>query len=575
MERTVPSTASEEVELYLRTYYSLLRSTTDVHIRTLEEVHAGIRSLLHPAARESAPDVGAFIYSLLRLPACINTVQLVLLGQSPEVFAHHGYGSLETWEQVSAVARRRRCFFNQRDTLACFIASRSDIDDVIPILTAFQIEWNKIHYRLKGYLSTNPELNIRLLAQDVNARYRLAEAIQISPEDLDRLQLVWGNRFEQNFEHLAASPRALRVRLLSGSLSAYRRATNLWWEKIEAASPELVRRPVYFISSNNHSLANLISGYALQIEDRLVSFLEESENCDLLAEWDVIRARQVESSRENFLYYVLKKFQASPAGKSAVEGQHQAELAGGLVRVGSEHSFDVDAQVIELKKLASAPIDPRLRLADTTDSLAFLAESDALILNIDYPLGLAAYNILTEVAEQVGKVLGVYVMGKAASLNGTIGDVVIPSVVHDEHSKNSYLFANCFTPADIVPFLMYGSVLDNQKAVTVRGTFLQNASYMDVFYSEGYTDIEMEAGAYLSGVYEMFRPQRHPVNEIVNLYGLPFDLGIVHYVSDNPLSKGRNLGAGSLSYYGMDSTYAVSLAVLRHIFSMEQRRLAG
>jgi hypothetical protein len=139
MERTVPSTASEEVELYLRTYYSLLRSTTDVHIRTLEEVHAVMRSLLHPNARESTPDVGAFIYSLLRLPACIHTVQLVVLGQSTEVFARHGYEQLESWETVSAVARRRRCFYNQCETLACFIASRSEIDDVIPILTAFQI----------------------------------------------------------------------------------------------------------------------------------------------------------------------------------------------------------------------------------------------------------------------------------------------------------------------------------------------------------------------------------------------------------------------------------------------------
>jgi hypothetical protein len=84
----------------------------------------------------------------------------------------------------------------------------------------------------------------------------------------------------------------------------------------------------------------------------------------------------------------------------------------------------------------------------------------------------------------------------------------------------------------------------------------------------------MEAGPYLSGVFEMYRPQRHPVNEIVNLYELPFDLGIAHYVSDTPLNKGRNLGAGSLSYYGMDSTYAVSLAVLRHIFKAEQKRLA-
>ncbi len=35
--------------------------------------------------------------------------------------------------------------------------------------------------------------------------------------------------------------------------------------------------------------------------------------------------------------------------------------------------------------------------------------------------------------------------------------------------------------------------------------------------------------ARLRGVYELFRPQRHPVDEIVNLYGLPFDLGILRF----------------------------------------------
>jgi hypothetical protein len=93
-----------------------------------------------------------------------------------------------------------------------------------------------------------------------------------------------------------------------------------------------------------------------------------------------------------------------------------------------------------------------------------------------------------------------------------------------------------------------------------------------VVYREGYTDVEMEAGPYLSAIYEMYRPQRHPVNEIVNLYGVPFDTGILHYVSDTPLSKGRNLGAGTLSYFGMDSTYATSLAILRRIFEVERQR---
>ncbi len=105
------------------------------------------------------------------------------------------------------------------------------------------------------------------------------------------------------------------------------------------------------------------------------------------------------------------------------------------------------------------------------------------------------------------------------------------------------------------------------------GTFLQNHDYMDVFYREGYTDIEMEAGPYLSAIYEMVRPLRHPVNEVVNLYELPFDLGMLHYASDKPLSKGMNLGAASLSYFGMDPTYASGVAVLQRIFRKEQARL--
>ena len=101
MERTVPSTASEEIELYLRTYYSLLRSTSETQIRTLEEAHARIRSLLHPAAREPYPDMSAFIYCLLRLPACMPEVNLVVLGQSPAIFSMGGFGNIESWQPVS------------------------------------------------------------------------------------------------------------------------------------------------------------------------------------------------------------------------------------------------------------------------------------------------------------------------------------------------------------------------------------------------------------------------------------------------------------------------------------------
>ena len=51
MERTVPRLATDEIELYLRTIYSLLRSTTEVQIRTLEEVHARVADHAAEAAR--------------------------------------------------------------------------------------------------------------------------------------------------------------------------------------------------------------------------------------------------------------------------------------------------------------------------------------------------------------------------------------------------------------------------------------------------------------------------------------------------------------------------------------------
>jgi hypothetical protein len=565
MERTVPSTASEEIELYQRTYYSLLRSSAEVQIRTMEEAHVRMNSLLHPAARTDTPDMSALVYSILRLPPVMHLIQLVVLGQSPEIFEKHGFGDVESWQQVFAPARRRRCFYDGENTLVCYIASRSDIDDIVPLLTAYQVEWNKFHTLLR-MLPTS--VNLEDIDKDPEVFRKVAQTLKISEDDLNQLNILMGDGFSHILEVMASRPSRLRIQLLSGSLSDYWRATRIWWDNIEDACPHLRDRPVYFISSNRHSVVNLLSGFALQHRDELLAFVRQNKNGHLYSEWSKIKEDKVPSNMENFFYYVFKEILSHSEGQLLEQAMNEHESNLGIRRVPSLHSFDVEGQVIDLAKLDYADIDPRL-----VSDLDFLAHSDALILNIDYPLGMAAYNILSKISTEVGDVLGVYVTGKAATLNGVIGDVMVPTVVQDEHSHNTYLFPNSFTAADVTPYVVYGAVLDNQKAVTVRGTFLQNDEYMDVFYREGYTDIEMEAGPYLSAVYEMYRPQRHPVDEVLNLYGIPFDLGILHYASDTPLSEGRNLGAGSLSYYGMDSTYGVTIAILKRIFDSERKRL--
>lgn len=567
MDRAIPFLASEEIELYMRTYYSLLRSSGEIQLKSLIETHTQMDSSLHLYAREEFPDMAAFVYCTLRLPDCIKDVRLVLLGQSDEVFEKAGFGDVEHWQEVSAAGRRRKLFFDGNDTLAAFIASASDIDDIIPILTAYEIEWNKIHTlltrtgardRLSKYIARGKPLR-------GEEREALARDLQISLNDFATLEKIWGDRLLGNLLAIGASRKRFALRLLAGSLVDYRKATQRWWDNIAQYARVIEGRPIYFVSSNMHSLANLISGYALAHENELIEYIQDIRHEDLLKEYQAIQAEEVKSSKENFLYYVLKKYAADPENAAAREAKERAETEAGLTYIQSDRYLDVDAQIIELNRLIPGRLDPRL----PREGLEKLHESRAVIFNIDYPLGLAAYQILSKVAQNVDQIKGFYLMGKAATLNGRIGDVIIPNVAYDEHSHNTFLFNNCFSASDIVPHLVYGSVLDNQKAISVKGTFLQNKKFLEVFYREGYTDIEMEAGPYLSAIYEMSYPRRYPVDEIVRLYQVDFDIGFLHYATDTPYSKGKNLGAAHPSYYGMDPTYATAVAILRRILAKE------
>lgn len=572
MDRTVPTSGNEEINLYLRTYYSLLRSSREVQIKTLIEAHKRMNSALHVLADEPQPDMAAFIYAILRMPECLDRLRLVIMGQSEQVFAQHGFANVESWQQVSAPGRRRRSYFDGNDQLAVYIASRSDIDDMVPILVAYQIERRKLRQLLNKDNVIKELERIRDSKGGVptgNSLVRLASMTEIPAEDLARLAQVWGTRTAEKFLHIAHTKQALSIRSLAGSLADYKRATRRWWRSVERHLPDIFMpdKPVYFVSSNTHSLPNLLSGYALHIEEQIHTYIREKGSDDLHQEYRDILERNVPSSRENFLYYALKKLEQESSDVTAARLQAEREI--GLIRIPSEHAFDIEVQVVSLNKINLEKMDSRLRVP----GIESLSESNALIINVDYPLGMAAYQVLTEIARNIAEVRAVHIMGKAATLNGRIGDIMIPNVVHDEHSLNTYLFDNCFAADDVAPYLVYGTVMDNQKAITVPGTFLQNEGYMSVFYQEGYTDMEMEAGPYLSGIYEMVRPKRHPSNEIVNLYSSPFPVGVLHYASDTPFSKGKNLGSQNLSYFGMDPTYATMVAILRAIFETELRHI--
>jgi hypothetical protein len=548
---------SDEVELYQRTYNTLLRSSGETALRVLESSHRAMGSSLHPLADSDEPDLGAFIYAIRRLPDGLPGADLVIMGQEAEVFARNGI-VIDEWNEADAPARRRRWYDGGDGMHAVLLASASDVDDLIPTLVALQIEWNKLRVRQRA-AGWPPD-------HEPTAE-ECSEVLGGSADDWTRLHEAWGERFDERLRLIAEKRMNLRVRMLGGTQVGYARMTRRWWAPVhdQLAAERLSAAPMYFVSSNTHSLVNIATGVARQREESLVGFVETLPEDDILREeLAAFREGRAEGSWENFLYFVARLYFDSH-GPEGREARRRSEQESGVSHLRSSTALRVPAQVMPLAKLHPERLDPRL--GDVSPDA--LRASEAVIVNIDYPLGVAAYNILREVAVDTAGLRGVYVLGKAATLNADVGDVMISSVVHDEHSGSTYWLDNAFGVDDLAGDLRFGSGLDNQRAVTVKSTFLQNRAYLDFYYREAFTVVEMEAGPYCNALYEIADADRHPVGEAVNFSKLPLDFGIIHYASDTPYTQARTLGARGLSYYGMDSTYASSLAILRRVLRLE------
>src|SRR5437763_14929917 len=190
------------VELYVRTYTTMLQSSGDIKIESLVQAHLGMGSVLHPLAAQPQSDMGALLYAVRRLPEAINRCRHVVMGQSPQGFRAVLGANILGWESVKAPARRHRWYHDGKNTLAVLIASSSDNDDLIPTLVAFQIEWNKLHRSLQ---------DIDLAADDAR------QAAGATPADWHRLRKAWGEQFDANLAAIKNDECRLVLRLIGGS----------------------------------------------------------------------------------------------------------------------------------------------------------------------------------------------------------------------------------------------------------------------------------------------------------------------------------------------------------------------
>src|SRR5262249_17455725 len=154
-------------------------------------------------------------------------------------------------------------------TLAVLLASASDVDDLVPTLVALQIEWNKIRTRMRASglgRDGTPGPTTPDCARELGG----------SQEDWERVSQAWGGRVLERVDLIGGEGMAVRLGMLGGTNTGYSRMTRRWWAPVSAelVAESLAERPLYFVSSNTHSLANIATGTARELEDELVAFVE-------------------------------------------------------------------------------------------------------------------------------------------------------------------------------------------------------------------------------------------------------------------------------------------------------------
>lgn len=568
---------SEEgtVGVYLQACYSLLHGKGEIAVCNLEVRHAEMMSSLHVLAASEKVDISAFLYSIRRLPPFLERVESIYMGQNEDVLAKAGLGGLNDhalWHPARAQARNRFMLSDGGSRLVVFISSLSDVDDLISSLTCYQMEWNKMHSRLAGTHLGRDLASGSSVADEAGVGERIRKALGLSKDEWMLLWQVWGQNWNEKMAALARSKKNFKVKLGSDRPDDYQQVYQAWWNTISSQFKDLDlwNRPVYFISSNDYSLSDLLSGYAFSHRGAILGRLMDSNREGLNRIWRLVQSDEEPGRQENLLYHTMQSYLESDPGRRH-EMTEMEEEAGILRHDGLEH-LDIKCQMIEVCRLRPERMDPRLRL----DCLEMLKQSRAVILNVDYPLGMAAYYLLSQISLSVRDLKGIYIMGKAASMKGRLGDVMIPTEVYDMHSKNDFTFQNCFSMRDTADLMMDSAAFDCQKAITVKGTFLHNREMMERFRREDYNGIEMEAGPYLCAVYESLNKKRSPTGSRIDLKErLGQDLGMLHYASDTPYSKRVSLLSEKLGFAGVEAIYACSIAILRRILMREIQKVKG
>jgi hypothetical protein len=290
---------------------------------------------------------------------------------------------------------------------------------------------------------------------------------------------------------------------------------------------QLINRTIHVISANLHSVMNTLHApKALK---------------ELCAKQDIFVVYDMLSKEEN---------------KTLRNKTKQVALQEGMIFIEDKSGTNIDVQIFDSSKIDFSHTE-----------FEFDSKKEApVIIVMDYAFGEQAYETIDELLKPFKtaekkihlNVDSISVMGKAGILEGSKGDIMIPSAHIFEGTADNYPFKNELTLKD---FDTNDVKVFEGTMVTVLGTSLQNKDLLTFFHDSTWNVIGLEMeGAHYQKAIQSASKVRHSINPNVKVR-------YAYYASDNPLETGSTLASGGLGSSGVKPTYLITKQILNQIFN--------
>lgn len=534
--------------LFNRGFYKPMGVSGD----TLREALLSLRPEIYGSIAEEKAELNGLLYVIERLPIGIEECRYINL------ISNEGY-SKSHFKAIIPPKRRRNCYrIDEQQMNVEITRGRSDIYDILTHLTFIFIESHKIKdavmadesgeisrdwFKLEQAIKQEKKLTLEEREQAISHVSNIlgrtfVEIIDIydafaTPTSPDRfLHVIYHLGRLAIEEAKGGEKRTIRFTQMLRERLGHHIHGEIWANNIKTVLRQngLLERPIHIISANMHSVMNSL--YAVPL-----------------------LKTKFKDKGDFFIYEELSK-----SGNNAMRAKvEEIALKQGMISMPDTSGTNIDVQIFD-----TAKID----FSKTAFPNAKFTADKPVIVVMDYAFGEQAYETIDELLKPFREddirtflnVESVSIMGKAGILEGSKGDIMIPSAHINEGTGDNYPFDNELTPA---MFEGEGIPVYSGPMVSVLGTSLQNKDLLKFFNQStwGVIGLEME-GAYYQKAIQSASKIRKSINPDVKVR-------YAYYASDNPLETGSTLASGGLGTTGVKPTYLITIRILEQIFNIQ------